>query len=100
MKGERRWLTTALRDHVLAWAVRAGHMNYDICVLSLSSEGLTDDRLELALSNVPQQSLILLEDIDAAFTQRQAVRFVTQNLTVLATYFPSALDLNSSTFAT
>ena len=41
-------------------------------MLSLNSEGLTDDRLELALSNVPQQAIVLLEDIDAAFTQRAA----------------------------
>jgi mitochondrial chaperone BCS1 len=50
----------------------AGHLQYDICMLSLNSEGLTDDRLELALSNVPQQAIVLLEDIDAAFTQRAA----------------------------
>ena len=35
-------------------------------------QGLTDDRLELALSNVPPQSIVLLEDIDAAFVQRKA----------------------------
>ena len=50
----------------------AGHLSFDICMLSLNSEGLTDDRLELALSNVPQQAIVLLEDIDAAFVQRKA----------------------------
>ena len=48
----------------------AGHLKYDICMLSLNSDGLNDDRLEQALSSVPQQSIVLLEDIDAAFVQR------------------------------
>ena len=54
------------------WEALAGHLSFDICMLSLNSEGLTDDRLELALSNVPQQAIVLLEDIDAAFVQRKA----------------------------
>ena len=33
---------------------------------------LTDDRLTHALSTVPPQSLILLEDVDAAFVQARA----------------------------
>jgi len=45
----------------------AGHLDYNICILSLNDSGLTDDRLAHALSVAPQQSLILLEDIDAAF---------------------------------
>ena len=32
--------------------------------------GLTDDRLAQALSCVPPQSIVLLEDIDAAFPRR------------------------------
>ncbi|KAG0846186.1 hypothetical protein G6F18_000289 [Rhizopus arrhizus] len=32
--------------------------------------GLTDDRLNHLLSNVPERSIMLLEDIDAAFTKR------------------------------
>ena len=55
----------------------AGHLSFDICMLSLNSEGLTDDRLELALSNVPQQAIVLLEDIE--FEQWQSV--VAVNLT-------------------
>ena len=53
-------------------AALAGDLNYDICVLNLSEGGLTDDRLTHALSTVPPQSLILLEDVDAAFVQRDA----------------------------
>lgn len=46
----------------------AGSLNYNICVLNLNERGLTDDRLALALSNIPPQSIVLLEDIDAAFS--------------------------------
>lgn len=36
----------------------------------MSERGLTDDRLNHLLSNVPERSIMLLEDIDAAFTKR------------------------------
>lgn len=45
-------------------------MEYNICILNLSERGLTDDRLNHLLSNVPERSIMLLEDIDAAFTKR------------------------------
>jgi chaperone BCS1 len=48
----------------------AGALGYNICVLNLAEAGLTDDRLALALANVPPQSVVLLEDIDAAFPSR------------------------------
>ncbi|KAF5277689.1 hypothetical protein FQR65_LT03669 [Abscondita terminalis] len=48
----------------------AGELDYCICVLNLSERGLSDDRLNHLLSVAPQQSIILLEDIDAAFTSR------------------------------
>ena len=41
------------------------------CVLNLSDRGLSDDRLNYLLSIAPQQSIILLEDIDAAFVSRE-----------------------------
>ncbi|SPQ98612.1 Mitochondrial chaperone BCS1 [Plasmodiophora brassicae] len=50
----------------------AGYLNYDICILSVSDRDMTDDRLALALSNVPQRCIVLLEDIDAAFVKRSA----------------------------
>lgn len=49
----------------------AGHLNFGICVLNLSDRGLTDDRLNHLLSVAPHNTLILLEDIDAAFISRQ-----------------------------
>ncbi|TIB03704.1 hypothetical protein E3P88_01696 [Wallemia ichthyophaga] len=48
----------------------AGHFKYNICLLNLSEKGLTDDRLNHLLVNAPERSIILLEDIDAAFNKR------------------------------
>ena len=50
----------------------AGSLGYNICILNLAERGLTDDRLALALSAIPPQSLVLLEDIDAAFPSRES----------------------------
>ncbi|KAI8610323.1 BCS1 N terminal-domain-containing protein [Chytriomyces sp. MP71] len=49
----------------------AGHLDYNICVMNLSERGMTDDRLAHLLTNAPPRSLILLEDIDAAFTKHR-----------------------------
>ncbi|TPX78022.1 hypothetical protein CcCBS67573_g00662 [Chytriomyces confervae] len=49
----------------------AGHLDYNICVMNLSERGMTDDRLAHLLANAPPRSLILLEDIDAAFTKHR-----------------------------
>lgn len=51
----------------------AGHLNYDIAMLNLSERGLTDDRLNHLLTVIPQRTLVLLEDIDAAFSNRRQV---------------------------
>ena len=48
----------------------AGSIHHNICLLNLSERGLTDDRLYHLLSLVPPRSIILLEDIDAAFRRR------------------------------
>lgn len=49
----------------------AGELEFNICVLNLSERGLTDDRLNHLLSVAPEQSIILLEDVDAAFVSRE-----------------------------
>ncbi|KAJ3036448.1 hypothetical protein HDV00_002732 [Rhizophlyctis rosea] len=49
----------------------AGELEYNICVLNLSERGMTDDRLSHLLSHAPPRSIVLLEDIDAAFSNRQ-----------------------------
>ncbi|KAI9139094.1 BCS1 N terminal-domain-containing protein [Paraphysoderma sedebokerense] len=48
----------------------AGELEYNICVLNLSERGLTDDRLNHLLTNMPMRSFMLLEDVDAAFNKR------------------------------
>ena len=48
----------------------AGHLNYDICLLNLADADLTDLALAQKLSQVPERSILLLEDVDAAFISR------------------------------
>ncbi|KAI4255886.1 MAG: hypothetical protein LQ352_002339 [Teloschistes flavicans] len=50
----------------------AGELNYNIAILNLSERGLTDDRLNYLLTIVPKRTLVLLEDVDAAFSNRRA----------------------------
>lgn len=50
----------------------SGELDYSICVLNLSDKGLSDDRLNHLLTMAPEQSIILLEDIDAAFVSRES----------------------------
>ena len=49
----------------------AGHMQYNICVLNLNERSLTDDKLSYLLATTPPRSLLLLEDVDAAFVHRE-----------------------------
>lgn len=48
----------------------AGSLSYDICLLNLSERGLADDKLIHLLSNTPERSVVLIEDVDAAFNKR------------------------------
>eukprot|EP00457_Paulinella_chromatophora_P006322 gb/GEZN01006340.1/.p1 GENE.gb/GEZN01006340.1/~~gb/GEZN01006340.1/.p1 ORF type:complete len:446 (-),score=44.22 gb/GEZN01006340.1/:312-1649(-) len=50
----------------------AGQLEYNICILNLFERGLTDDKLNALFAVTPPRSIILLEDIDAAFVQRDA----------------------------
>ena len=49
-------------------------------MLNLSDRGLSDDRLNYLLAVAPQQSIVLLEDIDAAFLSREESPQSTQLL--------------------
>jgi mitochondrial chaperone BCS1 len=49
----------------------AGALDFNIAMLSLSQRGLTDDLLNHLLLNVPARSIVLLEDADAAFSNRR-----------------------------
>eukprot|EP00095_Tigriopus_kingsejongensis_P002343 maker-scaffold868_size86715-snap-gene-0.30 protein:Tk02343 transcript:maker-scaffold868_size86715-snap-gene-0.30-mRNA-1 annotation:"mitochondrial chaperone bcs1" len=48
----------------------AGHFDHSLCVLNLSDSNLSDERLAQRLAEIPQDSVVLLEDIDAAFVSR------------------------------
>ena len=49
----------------------AGSLDFNIAMLSLSQRGLTDDLLNHLLLNVPARTIVLLEDADAAFSNRR-----------------------------
>ena len=49
----------------------AGALDFNIAMLSLSQRGLTDDLLNHLLLNVPARTIVLLEDADAAFSNRR-----------------------------
>ncbi|KAL9096739.1 MAG: hypothetical protein Q9165_001227 [Trypethelium subeluteriae] len=48
----------------------AGELDFNIGILNLSERGLTDDRLNHLLTNIPPRTIVLLEDADAAFINR------------------------------
>ncbi|EIW75156.1 P-loop containing nucleoside triphosphate hydrolase protein [Coniophora puteana RWD-64-598 SS2] len=47
----------------------AGELGLDIYVVSLSSKGMSDNTLATLMGNVPSRCILLLEDLDAAFTR-------------------------------
>lgn len=49
----------------------AGELDYNICILNLSEATLTDDRLNHLMNHIPERSILLLEDIDSAFSERK-----------------------------
>lgn len=52
----------------------AGELKLNICYLNLSGGNLCDDGLNRALNDAPADSIILLEDIDGIFIQREEVQ--------------------------
>lgn len=52
--------------------VLAGELKLDICMLALTHAGLTDNQLCELLRDAPRNSLIVLEDVDAVFVERNA----------------------------
>ena len=61
----------------------AGKFGYNVCILNLSKHGFSDDQLAVALSHVPPNSIVLLEDVDAAFPTRDpsSARFASHEIT-------------------
>ena len=48
----------------------ASELSLNVCVLSLASPNVTDEKIGALLSSVPTRSIILIEDVDAFFQQR------------------------------
>ncbi|KAJ3557024.1 hypothetical protein NM688_g1697 [Phlebia brevispora] len=70
----------------------AGSLGYDICLLNLSERGLADDKLIHLLSNAPERSFVLIEDIDAAFNKRVQTTEDGYQSSVTFSGFLNALD--------
>uniref|UniRef100_A0A915JNE9 Mitochondrial chaperone BCS1 n=1 Tax=Romanomermis culicivorax TaxID=13658 RepID=A0A915JNE9_ROMCU len=49
----------------------ASDLEYSICMLNLGERSLTEDRFQYLLNTAPLKSIILLEDVDAAFVSRE-----------------------------
>jgi chaperone BCS1 len=50
----------------------AGEIGYDICIMTLSAKDFTDDQLNYMMNSTPENCIILLEDVDAAFKSRES----------------------------
>lgn len=50
----------------------AGELQYSICILNVGDFTMSDDRLLHFMVTAPPQSIILLEDVDAAFVNRHS----------------------------
>ncbi|KAF8077829.1 BCS1 N terminal-domain-containing protein [Lyophyllum atratum] len=70
----------------------AGSLSYDICLLNLSERGLADDKLNHLLSNAPERSFVLIEDVDAAFNKRVQTTEDGYQSSVTFSGFLNALD--------
>lgn len=49
----------------------AGELDYNIAIMNIGEPNLTDDRLAYLMNNIPERTILLLEDIDAAFNKRE-----------------------------
>ncbi|KOS22236.1 Mitochondrial chaperone BCS1 [Escovopsis weberi] len=49
----------------------AGELDFSVAMINLSEMGMTDDKLAYLLTKLPKRSLLLLEDADAAFSNRR-----------------------------
>ncbi|KAE8442250.1 hypothetical protein EG329_003721 [Mollisiaceae sp. DMI_Dod_QoI] len=51
----------------------AGELDFGVAIINLSERGITDDKLAHLLTKLPSRTVLLLEDADAAFTNRRKV---------------------------
>lgn len=51
----------------------AGQLDFGVAIINLSERGMTDDKLIHLLTKLPQRTILLLEDADAAFVNRRQI---------------------------
>ena len=52
----------------------AGTLKMDICMLTLASKELSDDKFAQSLREAPVRSIVILEDVDAVFIERTSAK--------------------------
>ncbi|KAJ5047066.1 uncharacterized protein L3040_002910 [Drepanopeziza brunnea f. sp. 'multigermtubi'] len=71
----------------------AGELDFGIALINLSQRGMTDDRLSQMMTVLPPRTILLLEDADAAFSNRQqATEDGYSGMTVTFSGLLNALD--------
>lgn len=67
----------------------ASELRLNVCMLSLASPVVSDDKVHTLLAGVPPRSLLLIEDVDAFFRQRDAA---SAKVAISFSGFLNALD--------
>ncbi|KAG0341852.1 hypothetical protein BG004_005875 [Podila humilis] len=70
----------------------AGHLRMSVCIVNLGISGLNDQQLDQLLNNAPRNSILLMEDVDAALIKRQAGRAQSGSNNVTLSGILNALD--------
>jgi mitochondrial chaperone BCS1 len=56
----------------------AGELDFNIAILNLAERGMTDDKLNHLLANLPERCFVLFEDVDAAFLKRGGIEGIPE----------------------
>ncbi|KAF9116294.1 hypothetical protein BGX27_003602 [Mortierella sp. AM989] len=70
----------------------AGHLRMSVCIVNLGISGLNDQQLDQLLNNAPRNSILLMEDVDAALVKRQAGKAQSGSNNVTLSGILNALD--------
>ncbi|KAF9559755.1 hypothetical protein EC968_006480 [Mortierella alpina] len=70
----------------------AGHLRMSVCIVNLGISGLNDQQLDQLLNNAPRNSILLMEDVDAALVKRKAGRIQEGSNNVTLSGILNALD--------
>ncbi|KAG0365163.1 hypothetical protein BGZ54_006822 [Gamsiella multidivaricata] len=70
----------------------AGHLRMSVCIVNLGISGLNDQQLDQLLNNAPRNSILLMEDVDAALIKRKAGQAQAGSNNVTLSGILNALD--------